>query len=160
LTTKKSNDKRISSYTKKDGTSAYMFHLYIGRDPLTGKQIQTTRRGFKDAKQAKLAMARTEIEMNDRGFVNNERATFEDVYKEYFPQYKNTVKESTWVKTEQMYKNHVLPAFGNKILSKITPQQCQVAINKWYDAKFTKYKDFFRLISSKCHRKMRCGTDL
>lgn len=148
MTTKKINDKRISMYAKKDGTSAYMFHLYIGRDPLTGKQIQTTRRGFDSPKQAKLAMARLEIEMNDRGFVNNERATFRDVYNEYFPQYKNTVKESTWVKTEQMYKNHVLPIFGDKILSKITPQQCQSAINKWYNAKFTKYKDFFRLISS------------
>jgi hypothetical protein len=111
---KKTSDKRITEYTKKDGTYAYKFHLYIGRDPLTGKQIQTTRRGFKTIKQAKIAMARLEIEMNDRGFLKNERTTFEDVYNEYFPQYKNTVKESTWVKTQQMYKNHVIPIFGKK----------------------------------------------
>jgi len=154
---KKTSDKRITEYTKKDGTYAYKFHLYIGRDPLTGKQIQTTRRGFKTIKQAKIAMARLEIEMNDRGFLKNERTTFEDVYNEYFPQYKNTVKESTWVKTQQMYKNHVIPIFGKKILSKITPQQCQQAINKWYEDGFTKYKDFFRLISSVFQYAIRLG---
>jgi len=147
----------IKKYTKKDGSTAYMFRLYIGKDPLTGKDKQTTRRGFDSPKLAKLALARLEIEMNDQGFVNNERTTFEDVYKEYFPQYKNTVKESTWVKTEQMYRNHVLPIFGNKILNKITPQQCQLAVNKWYDAKFTKYKDFFRLISSVFQYAIRLG---
>ena len=150
-------DKRIKEYTKKDGTSAYMFRLYIGKDPLTGKDKQTTRRGFKDAKHAKLALARLEIELADRGYTKNERVTFRDVYNEYFPQYKNTVKESTWVKTEQMYKNHVLPSFGDKILSKITPQQCQMAINQWYEAKFTKYKDFFRLISSVFQYAIRLG---
>jgi len=150
-------DKRIKEYTKKDGSSAWMFRLYLGKDPLTSKDMQTTRRGFNDAKQAKLALARLEVELADRGYTKNERITFEDVYKEYFPQYKNTVKESTWVKTEQMYRNHVLPVFGNKILSKITPQQCQLAINKWYDAKFTKYKDFFRLISSVFQYAIRLG---
>ena len=150
-------DKRIKEYTKKDGTSAYMFRLYIGKDPLTGKDKQTTRRGFDSPKLAKLALARLEIELADRGYTKNERVTFEDVYKEYFPQYKNTVKESTWVKTEQMYRNHVLPIFGNKILNKITPQQCQLAINTWYDAKFTKYKDFFRLISSVFQYAIRLG---
>ncbi|ATP92625.1 hypothetical protein RMT88_17680 [Bacillus altitudinis] len=32
----------IKKYTKKDGTTAYMFNVYLGKDPLTGKKKRTT----------------------------------------------------------------------------------------------------------------------
>lgn len=37
----------IKKYTKKDGSTAYMFKMYLGIDPLTGKVRRTTKRGFK-----------------------------------------------------------------------------------------------------------------
>ena len=37
----------IKKYTKKDGSIAYEFKIYLGIDPLTGKMKFTTRRGFK-----------------------------------------------------------------------------------------------------------------
>ncbi|EIA18756.1 hypothetical protein KKC_16164, partial [Listeria fleischmannii subsp. coloradonensis] len=37
----------IKKYLKQDGSIAYMFNIYLGVDPLTGKKKRTTRRGFK-----------------------------------------------------------------------------------------------------------------
>lgn len=44
----------IKRYTKKDGTSAYMFNAYLGKNPLTRKKKRTTRRGFKTKKKQML----------------------------------------------------------------------------------------------------------
>jgi hypothetical protein len=38
---------------KKDGSTAYMFKKYLGIDPVTGKQRETTRRGFSSSKEGK-----------------------------------------------------------------------------------------------------------
>ncbi|EOX2929186.1 Arm DNA-binding domain-containing protein [Enterococcus faecalis] len=46
----------IKKYTKKDGSTAYMFNAYLGIDPLTGKSKRTTRRGFKTQKEANLLL--------------------------------------------------------------------------------------------------------
>ncbi|MCK1215755.1 hypothetical protein MXZ83_10420, partial [Streptococcus uberis] len=42
---KKNNDKKNTQ--KKDGTTAYKLSAYLGVDPMTGKQVRTTRQGFK-----------------------------------------------------------------------------------------------------------------
>lgn len=48
----------IKMYEKKDGTTAYMFSVYLGMDELTGKVKTTTRRGFQTQKEARLAMSK------------------------------------------------------------------------------------------------------
>lgn len=42
---------KIKKYKKKNGEIAYKFHVYLGKDPLTGKEIKTNRSGFKQDKQ-------------------------------------------------------------------------------------------------------------
>lgn len=44
-----------------------MFKKYLGVDPLTGKQKETTRRGFKTIKEAKIALSRLEVEIQENG---------------------------------------------------------------------------------------------
>lgn len=53
----------IKQYTKKDGSKAYMFVAYLGVDPITGKQKRTTRRGFKTKREASIAEARLQTEI-------------------------------------------------------------------------------------------------
>lgn len=48
----------IKEYIKKDGTRAYMFKVYLGKDMLTGKERHTTRRGFKTRREARLELAK------------------------------------------------------------------------------------------------------
>nr|WP_326187492.1 Arm DNA-binding domain-containing protein [Exiguobacterium indicum] len=49
-----SNQTTIKSYKLKSNATRYMFHLYIGVDPLTGKELSTTRRGFLTKKEARM----------------------------------------------------------------------------------------------------------
>ena len=37
----------FKEYKKKDGTTLWLFQAYLGVDPLTGKEVRTTRRNFK-----------------------------------------------------------------------------------------------------------------
>ncbi|EQC81255.1 hypothetical protein HSIEG1_2827 [Enterococcus sp. HSIEG1] len=46
----------IKQYEKKDGTKAWMFQTYLGINPLTGKEVRTTRRNFKTKKKLKSSL--------------------------------------------------------------------------------------------------------
>lgn len=122
----------IKKYTKKDGSTAYMFNAYLGTDPMTGKQKRTTRRGFSSYKEAKLTLARLEVEIEKNGFKKVKIDTFKEVYQLWYDSaYKNTVRESTSVKTQELFNNHILPAFGSHKVDKITVKYCQTTVNDW-----------------------------
>lgn len=122
----------IKSYTKEDGSTAYKFNAYLGIDPMTGKKKRTTRQGFKTQKEAKLALSRLLIEIEENGFKKSEKYTFADLYELWFESaYKNTVKESTYVKTRESFRLHILPKFGHLRLEKITVTYCQTTVNDW-----------------------------
>lgn len=133
----------IKKYTKKDGSTAYMFNAYLGIDPLTGKSKRTTRRGFRTQKEAKLALSRLELEVDTKGFVKQNYTTFKDVYELWYAQYVNTVKPITASHTERMFRLHILPEFGNTKINKITKLMCQKTVNKWS----TEYSAFHLLKS-------------
>ncbi|KAJ72470.1 putative integrase [Enterococcus faecalis AZ19] len=122
---------KIKKYTKKDGSTAYMFNAYLGVDPLTGKSKRTTRRGFRTQKEAKLALSRLELEVDTKGFVKQNYSTFKDVYELWYAQYVNTVKPITASHTERMFRLHILPEFGNIKINKVTKLMCQKAVNEW-----------------------------
>ena len=130
----------IRKYTKKDGSTAYMFKAYLGTDELTGKQKYTTRRGFASRKEAQLAISRLKLDIEENGFVKANHDTFEEIYLLWFDSaYVNTVKESTYVKTKEMFRVHILPAFGSMKLNKISVTYCQTTVNKWCDS-LAKYR--------------------
>ena len=66
----------IKKYKKKDGSTAYMFVAYLGVDPITRKQKRTTRRGFKTEREAKIAEAKLQTEIQSKAFLNNHITTF------------------------------------------------------------------------------------
>ncbi|WP_161843515.1 site-specific integrase [Candidatus Enterococcus huntleyi] len=121
----------IKKYTKKDGSTAYMFNTYLGVDPLTGKSKRTTRRGFKTPKEAKLALAQLQLEYENNDFVKQDYSTFKQIYELWFEQYKNTVKDTTAYRIERFFTKQIIPAFGDKKIDKITPMYCQKIINDW-----------------------------
>ncbi|MEB5927482.1 site-specific integrase [Enterococcus faecalis] len=128
----------IKKYTKKDGSTAYMFNAYLGIDPLTGKSKRTTRRGFKTQKEAKLALAQLQIEIDRGKFVKQDYSLFKDVYELWYAQYVNTVKPSSAERVKIYFEKQILPAFGELKLAKITPSYCQKVVNEWSK----KYKRF------------------
>lgn len=128
----------IKKYTKKDGSTAYMFNAYLGIDPLTGKSKRTTRRGFKTQKEAKLALAQIQIEIDRGKFVKQDYSLFKDVYELWYAQYINTVKPSSAQRIKYYFDKQILPAFGELKLTKISPSYCQKVVNEWSK----KYKRF------------------
>ena len=46
--------------------------------------------------------------------------------------YKHEVKESTFATTIRYFDDHILNILGNKYVDKITPQDCQNAVETWY----------------------------
>jgi len=131
---------KIEKYKKKDGKTYYRIKAYLGMNPDTGKEINVTRQGFASKKDAELAISRLKVEFEERGYQKATSNTFQELYNLWFDSvYKNTVKESTYVKTIEMFENHILPAFGSRKLDKISVTYCQATVNKWCET-YTKYR--------------------
>ncbi|EAC5449676.1 site-specific integrase, partial [Listeria monocytogenes] len=109
------NSKAIKKYTKKDGSTAYMFKKYLGIDPVTGKQRETTRRGFSSIKEAKLAYARLGVDVAENGIKQrSSNRAYNEVFEDWFNLvYKTKVKESTYWNTRIIFDKHILPALGS-----------------------------------------------
>ena len=138
----------MTSYTKYKTTkgSFWRFQIFVGRDE-TGKRIVKQRRGFATKKEAQLAAIKLKTELQNNSFVGNETITFNKVYELWFENYKLTTKESTWSTTERNFENHILPIFGSYPICKITPLQCQKAVNNWFSKPLRNYKRFLNDIA-------------
>jgi integrase len=123
----------IKEVIKKDGTKVYRSNVYLGVDSITGKKARTsvTARTKKELKQkAKQAIT---------AFINNGYTTKTKVtiktYKElaylWWDNYKDTVKANTKHSTEGRIRVHLLPAFGDYKLEKLTTPIIQQQVNKW-----------------------------
>ena len=137
----------IKKYQKKNGTIAYMFKAYLGIDPVTGKKKYTTKRGFKSPKEARKAYNRLMVQVEENDVVTNSQRPFSELVDEWFEQYKNTVRESTYVAQKLAYKKHIFPLFGNLKISRISIPYCQKQVNHWYSY-YKKYSNLIGLTSS------------
>lgn len=133
----------IESYKLKNGEKRYMFQIYVGVNPLTGKEQRTTRRGFKTQKEAQLALSRLRLEIDNGTFRKVTAETYQDMYDLWIVQYEKTVEESTFVKTKELFKNHILPAMGDYRIDKIDVDVCQKHVDEWA----TKLKNFRKVKS-------------
>lgn len=133
----------IKKYKLKNGDTRYMFQIYVGTDKATGKQKRTTRRGFKTKKEAELSLARLRLKVANNEIITKKYETFNDVYQAWIQIYEGTVEESTFVKTETIFKLHILPSLGKYRISEITIDICQKEMNNWTSY----YKNYYKLKS-------------
>ncbi len=131
----------FKQYTKKDGSKLWLFQSYIGTDETTGKQKYTTRRGFKTKKEAQIALNKILLEVEANGFTEKRITTFEQLYEQWMPIYRNKVKPSTVASTIEIFKLYVLPHFAKLKLDKINVSYCQQVLEKWFE-KYRGYKNF------------------
>ncbi|MBD7945271.1 site-specific integrase [Psychrobacillus sp. Sa2BUA9] len=138
----------IKKYTKKDGATAYMFNVYLGTDPLTGKPKRTTRRGFTSLKEAKLALARLELNIETNGFKMSKKMLFREVYELWLENYRHTVKLSTVNTTVTYFKTAILPKFANLPTDKITIAYCQKIVNEWskHYVNYRSYRNYVKMV--------------
>lgn len=129
----------IKPYKLKTGETLYMFKIYLGVDPLTGKEVSTTRRKFKNKKEAQKKYDRLKNSFRDGTYKKKQTITYKEVYDEWTVSYKKTVKPSTYLKTIGLFKNHILPAIGSLRIDKITFSICEHHAFNWMK-QFAKYK--------------------
>lgn len=129
----------IESYTLANAEKRYKFQVYVGVDPLTGKEKRTTRSGFKTKKEAELALARIKLEISKGTFRKAHAETYQDIFDLWIKRYEKTVEESTFVKTEGIFRNHILPALGLYKIDKLNVEECQKHVDEWAN-KLKKYR--------------------
>ncbi|MGM0168998.1 hypothetical protein IGI39_003314 [Enterococcus sp. AZ135] len=133
----------FKSYEKKNGEKAWMFRAYLGKDDATGKEIRTKRYGFKSKKEAQLALNKLKIEFEKDGLQKDIVITFQEAYDLWEVSYKNTVKESTYCKTKEMFELHILPVFKDYKVNKIPVSKAQSFAN----SKVTELVNYRKTIS-------------
>ncbi|MGB4610326.1 MAG: site-specific integrase [Saccharofermentanales bacterium] len=137
------NMAQFKEYTTKKGTF-WRVTGYLGVCSVTGKQININVGGFKTKKSAQLHFAREQLNLENKtkSKLKNENVTYQELFERWFETCKNTVKESTYVKTEQLFKNNILPAFSNLKIKNISSDYLQKQVNKWHK-KFKQYRKVF-----------------
>lgn len=138
----------IKSYTTGKGEKRYKFQIYLGRDEQTGKKINTTRRGFKTKKEASVMASKIEYEFaTGKSLKKSNNILFKDVYLQWYETYINTVRESTYAKTDGMFQNHILPDFGDKRIRTIKINDIQNSVNSWFKIAPSSFKKWFHYTS-------------
>lgn len=130
----------IEQYVLKNGKKHYEVNHYLGLNPRTGEEIRARKKGFETRNEAKLFISRKEIEFkNNQGYLKPTptRQKFEDVYRQWFKQYKLTVKENTYVLLKKVTDLKILPLLKKYYIDMISVEMCQDLANKWYSS-FTK----------------------
>lgn len=115
----------------KNGEKRWKFQAYLGINPSTGKPVKTTRRNFKTQREAKLALARLQSDYDDSLLKKDKPKTYQEVYELWMTEYKKTVRGSTLLKTERIFKNHILDELGDNYISEINPIKIQELMDKW-----------------------------
>lgn len=114
----------IKKYSLKNGETRYLFHSYLGIDPVKDKEVYRKRSGFKTKKEAEIAEARLINDFNKHGFPSErERSTYNEVYELWLEsEYIDNVQESTLNKTMRDFKNHIVPSFDGMNIREIKPE--------------------------------------
>ncbi|HHW3837870.1 TPA: tyrosine-type recombinase/integrase [Streptococcus suis] len=108
----------------------YFVKVYLGLNDY-GKKKYYTKRGFKTRKAAKAHETAVNHQLNSGTFVHlttQTTYTYQELYQRWYEAYKDTVEATTAAKTADLYRLHILPVFGEKKISKISPLDCQTFI--------------------------------
>lgn len=111
----------IKSYKKKNGTTAYKFRVYVGKE--NGKDKYIKRSGFTTKASARAALMQLQNEIENP--TPKSEMTFRELYNEWLVIYEKEVQNSTYYKTTRAFDKHVLPEFGDTKLSDFTPLMLQ-----------------------------------
>lgn len=123
----------IKEVKKKNGTIVYRANVYLGTDRLTGKQARTTiTANTKKGVKIKIREAINEFARN--GYTVKKKVnvkTYRELVSLWWDSYKNTVKPNTEKTVKSYLEAHLLPAFGEYRLDKLTTPVIQKQVNKW-----------------------------
>ncbi|HIW33230.1 MAG TPA: Arm DNA-binding domain-containing protein, partial [Candidatus Paenibacillus intestinavium] len=82
-----------------------LVQISLGKDHMTGKYKNTTRRGFKTKKEAEAAAREILIRHSNGLFLSRHNITFGEVYKEWIVSEGKRLKQSTLTSKTAKFKN-------------------------------------------------------
>lgn len=128
---------------KKAKNGTYYFRANLGHDPITGKQIQKYRSGFKSKKEAREEYSKLILASKDAQIDKKEIVSFKGFIEEiYLPWYKTQVKESTYKNREATINKH-FSYFYKFQTDKIEP----IHVQNWQLKLASKYKpNYVRIV--------------
>lgn len=92
---------------KKADNGTYYFRANLGYNPITGKQIQKYRSGFRTKKEAKEEYSKLVLASTEELTTKKDVVSFQQFIEEtYLPWYKTQVKESTYLNRATTIKKH------------------------------------------------------
>jgi integrase len=118
---------RIYKKKNKKGIS-WGYRVYVGTDPLTGKDIRKSKEGFLTQKDARLAAALFERQIHNREYIQPSGMLFADLCKDWEKHYSKDAKESS-VRARRIALKKVTEVLGNIPLQKITTKAYQDIID-------------------------------
>ena len=123
----------IQEYYTKRGKKRYILRgQYIGISPETGKQVHTDIRGdSKGEIRRKLDELQANFKKNGKLKKVESFENFGDLAANWFENFKVGVKPRTVEIMRGRLKIYILPAFGDKRISAITPIMVQNQVNQW-----------------------------
>lgn len=117
----------VEKYQKKNGETCWRGKVYVGINPLTGKEQIKKMSGFKKRRDLIKALADYEHKITEG------KHTYQEVYEAWLDLYKKKVKESTYLKTTRMFERHILPKIGAYYIDAITLSDLQPIATQWGD---------------------------
>jgi hypothetical protein len=118
---------------KKDAkTRKYLFVLDAGKDPLTGKRTQLRRRGFETKKEAQIALANLQVQVNESNGISISQYTFRAYLEQWFDSKKIKLKPSTIKNYEEQIRYNIVPHIGEVILNEFNETIIQNFIKVLY----------------------------
>lgn len=110
---------------KRAENGTYYFRANLGYHPVTGKQIQKYKSGFKTKKEAKEEYSKLILASAEELAVDKEQPTFKTFVEDlYLPWYKTQVKESTYKNRYSTIQKH-FAYFYRKKVNEIEPLHVQ-----------------------------------
>lgn len=109
----------MAVYKNESNNTWYFKSIYYNEE---GKKKYVTRRGFNKKRDAKLAEAKFLAERDSyvKNILNPSKMTFKELYNEFYEYKKARVKESTLLTDDNKVQMHLIPFFGDMIITKIT----------------------------------------
>lgn len=125
----------IKKYQLKSGETRWLIKVYLGVNHLTGKEMRTTRRGFKTRKEAQIAEGKL-LEASKPA--QPQTMTIKDVVKQYQQYHVSKLKESTQKNVNTDLNNRIIPLLGNAKLAALTAPELQAVVNKHLSSNCTR----------------------
>ncbi|PKG22724.1 site-specific integrase [Niallia nealsonii] len=105
------------------------FRVYMGTDPVTGKDIRKSKEGFLTQKDAKLAAALFERQINDGEYIQPSKMVFADLCNDWERYYSQDAKESS-LRARHIALKHIINEYGQTPIQKINKKAYQDVIDK------------------------------